>query len=54
MADNKKREPAKSEGRPKKLKDGSIKWGNKTFKNEKELETYLNNMPIVDGKKKKK
>ena len=53
MAD-KKKAPAKSEGRPQKLKDGSIKWGDMKFKNEKELEKYMNNMPLVDGKKKKK
>lgn len=50
MAEKKK----KAEDRPQKQKDGSIKWGNKTFKNEKELEAYMNKMPIVDGKKKKK
>ena len=53
MAEKKKNVSQKVE-RPKKQKDGTIKWGNKTFKNEKELTKYLDSMPIIDGAKKRK
>ena len=38
--------------RPKKMKDGTIKWAGKTFKTEKELDDYiLKNTLFIDGKK---
>ena len=53
MADKKKTGKAPA-GKPKLMKDGKVKWGNKTFANEKEFEAYmLKTAVIVDGKKKK-
>ena len=41
--------------RPKKLKDGTFKWGDKTFKTEKELADYVMKTTLfIDGAKKKK
>lgn len=46
--------PKKEARGPKKLKDGSIKWGNKTWANEKEFLKYMDNVPMVDGIGKRK
>lgn len=55
MADSKKKPAVKKDAvRPVKAKDGSIKVGGKKFKNEKELQAYMDKMPIIDGAKSKK
>lgn len=46
-----KKTTAKFTERPIKMKDGTIKCGNRSFANEEELLCYLNEMPIVDSER---
>ena len=54
MAEKKKQTKMETQpkGKPKKMKDGTFKWGEKTFKTEKELSDYVMKTTLfIDGKK---